>query len=228
MDPQETGKHYDDIASWWLEQMQGSSYGLAALERALRFIGTGRVALDVGCGCEGRFLGLLLARGFDCTGLDISEKMLVLAAQRHPAASFASGDICTWRLPRRYDLITAWDSTFHLPLESQEPVLLKLCEGLTPDGVLLFTCGDAEKPGTIQGAFGGRQFEYSSLGVPEYIRLLRFGGCAVQHLERDQHPLNHVSIIAKKSYEARHGSRAGVDNQSRLAQESPHSRAAGG
>lgn len=198
MDPQETGKHYGDIAAWWLEQMQGSSYGLAALERALRFVGTGRVALDVGCGCEGRFLGLLLARGFDCTGLDISEKMLVLAAQRHPAASFASGDICTWRLPRRYDLITAWDSTFHLPLESQEPVLVKLCEGLTPDGVLLFTCGDGKEPGTIQGEFGGQRFEYSTLGVPGFIRLLWRAGCTIQHVKYDQYPENHVYIVAKK------------------------------
>lgn len=198
MDPQETRKNYDEIASWMLEQMDGSAYGLAALERALGFVGDGRFALDVGCGCEGRFLRVLLARGFRCTGLDVSEKMLALVAHRHPAASFVAGDVCTWPMPRRYDLITAWDSTFHLPVESQEPVLLKLCQGLAPDGVLLFTCGDGQMPGTISGEIGGKRFEYSSLGVAEYIRLLRLGGCAIQHLERDQYPLNHVYIIAKK------------------------------
>lgn len=74
----------------------------------------------------------------------------------------------------------------------------KLCKGLSPDSVLLFTCGDGKEPGSIQGEFGGKQFEYSSLGVSEFVRILRQGGCAIQHLERDQHPLNHVYIVVKK------------------------------
>ena len=39
MNPEDTGKNYDAIASWWLEQMKDSTYGLAALERALTFAG---------------------------------------------------------------------------------------------------------------------------------------------------------------------------------------------
>ncbi|MBS0181373.1 MAG: class I SAM-dependent methyltransferase [Nitrospira sp.] len=198
MDPTQTARNYDAIASWWLQQMKDSTYGLAALERAITSVGAGRYALDVGCGCEGRFLRTLLERGFDCSGLDISREMIALAKQRYSEASFVVGDICGWPLPRRYDLITAWDSTFHLPLENQEPVLLKLCEGLSPDGVLLFTCGDGKEPGSIQGEFGGKRFEYSSLGVSEFVRILSLGGCAIQHLERDQYPLNHVYIVAKK------------------------------
>lgn len=177
MNPKETGKNYDALASWWLEQMKDSTYGVAALERALMFVTSGRHALDVGCGCEGRFIRILQEGGFHCTGLDISEAMIALAAQRYPDADLVVSDICAWPLPRQYDVITAWDSTFHLPLESHEPVLLKLCHGLTKNGVILFTCGDTKEPGSIQG---------------------EFGGCAIQHLERDQHPLNHVYIVAQK------------------------------
>ncbi len=198
MNPKETGKNYDALASWWLEQMKDSTYGVAALERALAFVESGRHALDVGCGCEGRFLRILQGHGFHCTGLDISEAMVALAAQRYPDADFAVGDICAWPLPRQYDVITAWDSTFHLPLEQHEPVLLKLCNGLSKNGVILFTCGGGDGQENVQGEFGGRRFEYSSLGVPEFIRLLWRGGCAIQHLERDQHPLNHVYIVAQK------------------------------
>jgi SAM-dependent methyltransferase len=86
---------------------------------ALTFVGDGRDALDVGCGCEGRFIRILLERGFRCAGLDISSEMIALAAQRYPGANFTIGDICTWQLPRTYDVITVWDSTFHLPLDSQ-------------------------------------------------------------------------------------------------------------
>ena len=199
MDPRQTGQQYDALASWWLEQMKGSTYGVPALERALRFVEQGgRRVLDVGCGCEGRFLRVLMERGFQCTGLDISKEMIATAQKRYPEVAFAVGDICTWQLPHQYDLITAWDSTFHLPLESHEPVFLKLCEGLSKDGVLLLTCGGVEEAGTIHGEFGGKRFEYSSLGVPEFARLLWQCGCAVQHLEYDQYPERHAYFIAKK------------------------------
>lgn len=198
MNPEETGKNYDAIASWWLEQMKNSTYGVAALERALTFVGHRRHALDVGCGCEGRFIRILQERGFHYTGLDISVAMVALAAQRYPDADFAIGDICTWPLPHQYDLITAWDSTFHLPLESHESVLLKLCDGLSKNGVILFTCGGGETRGNVQGEFGGKRFEYSSLGVPEFTRLLWRCGCAVQHVEYDQYPENHVCFVARK------------------------------
>jgi len=199
MDSKETGQHYDAIASWWLDQMKDSTYGVTALERALTFVGDCRDALDVGCGCEGRFIRILLERGFRCTGLDISSEMIALAAQRYPGANFTTGDICTWQLPRTFDVITVWDSTFHLPLQSQEPVLRKLCEALSPNGVLLCTCGGGEERGAIQGEFGGKQFEYSTLGIPEYIQLLWRFGCSIRHLEYDQHPEHHVYLIAQKT-----------------------------
>jgi SAM-dependent methyltransferase len=197
MDPKETGQHYDAIAAWWLEEMRGSTYGVAALERALTFV-TPRHALDVGCGCEGRFIRILLERSVYCTGLDISAGMVALARKQYPEVEFVIGDICTWRLPQQYDLITAWDSTFHLPLDQHEPVLQKLCDGLSAKGVLLFTCGGGEAPGQSQGEFGGRHFTYSTLGVPAFVRLLWRYGCAVHHLEYDQYPENHVCVIAMK------------------------------
>ncbi len=198
MDPLETGHKYDALASWWLEQMNGSTYGVAALERALTFAEEGRDALDVGCGCEGRFFRVLMERHFQCAGLDISGEMIAAAARRYPQVALTVGDICSWPLPRRYDVITAWDSTFHLPLDRHEAVLQKLCEGLSRRGVLLFTCGGGEERGIARGEFGGKSFEYSSLGVPEFVRLLWRFGCAIQHVEYDQYPENHVYMIAKK------------------------------
>src|SRR5262245_7719422 len=199
MDPKETGKNYDATTSWWLEQMKESNYGVAALERALRFVENRRHALDIGCGCEGRFIRILQNHGFQCDGLDISESMVNLATARYPAADFSVGDICTWQLPRKYDLITAWDSTFHLPLERHESVLMKLCDGLSKKGVILFTCGGGEERGKFQGEFGGKRFEYSSLGVPEFLGLLWRFGCAIQHVEYDQYPENHVYLVAKNT-----------------------------
>lgn len=198
MKPEETGSHYDRLALWWQQQHIHSTYGIAALERAIRFEENGSTALDVGCGSSGRFIEVLIKHGFTPTGVDISPEMIALAGQRHPGVTFYTVDICTWELPQTYDLIAAWDSTFHLPIAEQEPVLRKMCAGLNPNGVLLFTCGGGMGPGEISGGFQGQKFDYSTLGVDEFLRLLVELGCSCKHLEYDQYPENHVVIIAQK------------------------------
>jgi trans-aconitate methyltransferase len=81
--------------------MKESTYGVAALECALRLVENRHHALDVGCGCEGRFIKILQERGFQCAGLDISEAMVALATTRCPNADFLVGDMFTWQLPRK-------------------------------------------------------------------------------------------------------------------------------
>ncbi len=198
MKPEETASHYDQIARWWQEQHRDSTYGIAALERAIHFLENKSTALDIGCGSSGRFIEVLKNHGFAPSGLDISPEMISLARQQHPAVTFYAEDICTWHFPQKYDLISAWDSTFHLPLVEQESVLKKMCEGLHAGGILLFTCGGGAVRGEISGSFEGQTFDYSTLGVNEFLRLLSEFGCSCMHLEFDQFPENHVCIIARK------------------------------
>jgi SAM-dependent methyltransferase len=200
MKPEETGSHYDQIALQWQEQHRDSTYGIAALERAIQFVENKSTALDVGCGSSGRFIEVLIKNGFTPTGVDISTEMISLAMQRHPDVTFYAEDICIWQLPKKYDLISAWDSTFHLPLVEQEPVLKKMCDGLQSKGILLFTCGGTIGPEEISGGFEGQTFDYSTLGVNEFLRLLIEFGCTCKHLEYDQYPQKHVCIIAQKLY----------------------------
>ena len=198
MDPRNTGANYDSIAHWWQEQHVESPNGIAPLERAIRFTSNRGAALDIGCGSCGRFIETLRAHGFQPEGLDVSTRMIALAMRRHPGTQFHHEDICAWEFPKKYDIIAAWDSTFHLPIEQQEPVLKKMCEGLSPRGVLVFTCGGTDAPGEIAGSFQGQEFEYSSLGIWEYLRILNDSGCACRHLEYDQYPEEHTYIVAQK------------------------------
>ena len=186
------------MALWWQKQHLHSTYGIAALEKAIKFTENKSTALDVGCGSSGQFSDVLLKNGFAPEGLDISTEMIALARQRHPNVTFYAGDICTWQLPGKYDLISAWDSTFHLPLAEQKPVLKKMCAGLNPKGVVLFTCGGGLGSEEISGGFEGEKFDYSTLGVDEFLRLLIEFGCTCKHVEYDQYPENHVYIIAQK------------------------------
>jgi SAM-dependent methyltransferase len=198
MKPEETGSHYDRIALWWQRQHVDSIYGITALERAIKFVENRSSALDVGCGSSGRFIEVFVRNGFTPTGVDISPEMISLARQRHPNVTFYAADICTWEFPQKYDLISAWDSTFHLPFAQQKPVLQKMCDGLNPKGVVLFTCGGGRDEQEISGGFQGEEFDYSTLGVNEFLRLLSEYGCSCKHLEYDQHPENHVYIIAQR------------------------------
>jgi SAM-dependent methyltransferase len=196
VNPQQTGAAYDRIARRWQENTH-ESYGMAALERALIFVKNRGRALDVGCGSTGRFLARFAAEGFRPEGMDVSGEMVALSRQLNPDAVFHVADICEWTPPGPYDLITAWDSTFHLPLTAQEPVTRKLCEALAPDGVLLFTCGGGA-PDEITGSFWGEDFSYSTLGVEGFVAILQDCGCFCRHVEYDQYPEKHVYIVGQK------------------------------
>lgn len=198
MNPQQIAINYDRIASWWKEHMENSEYGVPQLKKAIQFVENRNFALDVGCGSQGRFIDVMLQHGFNVEGLDISPKMVSFAKEQHPNIEFYAGDIYSWELPRKYDLVTAWDSIFHLPLDKHKPVLKKLCCGLTSQGILMFTFGEG-KMEEISGSFAGEQFKYSTLGVQGFLHLLHSFECKIKHLEYDQYPENHLYVIAQKA-----------------------------
>jgi SAM-dependent methyltransferase len=197
MEPSDIAKSYDRLALGW-QQNTPATYGMRQLLRALQFVTSKGAALDVGCGSQGRFIEKLIQDGFVPEGIDISREMIALASQRHPAVTFHNADICEWQLPKSYSFISAWDSTFHLPIHQQEPVLKKLCAGLLPGGILLFTCGgvDADE---ITGIFNGEELGYSTLGIEKFAQLLIQFGCRLRHIEFDQYPEKHVYLIAQKA-----------------------------
>lgn len=198
MNPTEVGKSYDAIAHCWQTPAQPLT-GIAQHQRAVQFVKTHGHALDVGCGCSGRFVDVLRGHGFKVEGVDVSERMIALAKQRNPDITFHHADICQWTLPRKYDLITAWDSIWHVKLEAQQRVLQKLCDGLNDGGVLIFTIGGSDHPGEVRDSCMGPPMYTGTLGIPATLALLAKWGCVCRHLEFDQHPNPHVFIIAQKT-----------------------------
>lgn len=200
MNPQTTGEKYDRIAAWWRNRHEASGYGVKQLERAISWVSNKNRALDVGCGSSGRFINVLLEAGFVVDGLDVSPEMVRHARELHPQCEFEIADIAAWKSSHQYDFVSAWDSTFHLPVELHEQALKNMCDALAPHGVLVFTCGGSDEPSEISGNFRDEDFEYGTLGIPEYTRLLALFGCRIKHLEFDQGPQeSHVYIIAQKS-----------------------------
>ena len=198
MKPAEIGRAYDQIAQKWADESFNRENGIAQHERAISFVAKKGRALDVGCGCNGRFIDLLLSHGFDVEAVDISARMIELARERHPEIRFHHADICQWQLPAQYDFISAWDSIWHVPLEQNESVLKKLLTGLAPGGVCIFTTGGVDAPEEKVDACMGPEVYYSALGIPRTLEVIAECDCVCRHLEYDQHPESHVYIIAQK------------------------------
>ena len=122
--------------------------------------------------------------------------MVQLAKQTHRQHTFICDDIGEITLTRSFELILAWDSLFHLPLAKQKPVLAKLCEALSPGGLLLYTYGN--DIGEHTDSWRDDTFYYSSLGITENLKILRQHGLTPLQLELDQYPEKHVVTLAQR------------------------------
>lgn len=217
METRETASNYDKIARHWASDAFNSSNGISQHERALQFLKEPGSAIDVGCGSSGRFIDLLLSRDFQVEGLDISAGMLALARERHPEVIFHHADICEWEFTKGYDFISAWDSIWHVPLDRHPAVLRKLCAGLNPGGVLIFTSGGVDVPDEVTNPFQGQPLYHAALGIPKLLRLIDRSECVCRHLEYDQYPERHLYLIVQKA-QAAAGGRRHVNGSGHTAQ----------
>jgi trans-aconitate methyltransferase len=165
MTPSDIARSYDQLADQWNSHRFARENGVAQHERAIAFVSQKRHALDVGCGASGRIVELLTTHGFEVEGIDISPRMVELARRRHPRVTFYQADIASWPLSRKYNLVSAWDSLWHVALTQQTAVLTKLLQGLNPAGVCIFTMGGADEPGEKVDC---------DMGFPMYSRLSAF------------------------------------------------------
>lgn len=104
-------------------------------------------------------------------------------------------------MPKRYDFISAWDSIWHAPLAEHEGILQKLCGGLKPGGVLIFTSGGLDAPEGRTNELMGQPVYHATLGLPRLLELVAGAEYACRHLEYDQYPELHVYLIMQKSGE---------------------------
>lgn len=199
MKPEDIGKAYNQITHIWDSEKFDMNNGIAQHKKAISFVKNRGNALDIGCGCTGRFIELLVNEGFKPSGLDVSDKMLNIAQKRHPGIHFVQGDICDYELLEKYDFITAWDSIWHIPLSEQRNVLTKIIEGLNVGGVFIFSFGGTAEEGFHTNDFMGPEVYYSSLGLSGFLMLFIELGCIIRHLEFDQYPEIHTYMVVEKA-----------------------------
>ena len=173
--------------------MQGVNF----VNRAIALCEGRGAVLDIGCGTGSKILEKLLAEGFHATGIDISNEMLKIAKERYPAVEFVRADIGEWIPSKKFQIVVAWDSIFHLCHENHRSVIEKMCAILNDGGVMLFTAGGID--GEIEGSVFGERFTYSSLADTSLLDIIKQCGCVPVLMERDQYPLHHLVVIAIKA-----------------------------
>ncbi|WP_283130581.1 class I SAM-dependent methyltransferase [Enterovibrio norvegicus] len=199
MKPQQVGQAYNQITHLWESERFNMNNGIEQHKKAIAFVDARGKALDIGCGCKGRFIELLSHEGFTPTGLDVSTEMLKIAQKRYPDTDFVLADICEYTLPEKYDFITGWDSIWHIPLSEQRAVLTKIVESLNVGGVFIFSFGGTAAEGDHTDDYMGPDVYYSSLGTNGFLSLFIELGCVIRHLEFDQHPELHTYLIVQKA-----------------------------
>lgn len=192
---------YDLLAERWMDEAFERSNGMRQHAHALSFLGEPREgwALNAGCGCNTRFNALMRGRGLRIEGIDISERMLALARAADPDVLLHHADLCAWQPERSYRFISAWDSIWHVRLDRQRPLMLKLMRTLEAGGVFIFSAGGLDQPSEHVDAAMGPEVYYGTLGIPGLIELIGDAGCTLRHLEFDQHPEKHLCIVVQRS-----------------------------
>ena len=150
--------------------------------------------LDIACG-TGKLLAELHANGYNVTGLDLSEDMISIARSNNPEIEFIVGDMCSFSLNRRFDIITcAFDSINYLLTDDQmRTALINIHSHLNGTGYFIF---DINTPklyeeyhfGVIDREFNGLKYKQ----ILDYDKESRIGktvfdfgnGNSEEHLQK--------------------------------------------
>lgn len=161
--------------------------------------------LDLGCGAGEPVALAFIERGWRVTGVDLSAKMLALAARYCPRMTRIQGDMRDIDLPEEaFDAITAVYSLFHLPCPDHPALFSRMHRWLRPGGRVLFTYATREYTGQDRFSgymeFMGQHLYYSHATPDELMAQLRDAGLGVeQALQREIGGERFLWVTARKA-----------------------------
>ena len=106
----------------------------------------GKKILEVGCGTGGHAL-FLKKKGFEIIGVDLNQEMLDVAKTKTNKIKFYQGDMRTFKLKEKFDIILCLFSTIHYNqnYEELEKTINNFKEHLNENGLLIFDMGFNEE-----------------------------------------------------------------------------------
>jgi SAM-dependent methyltransferase len=162
--------------------------------------------LDLGCGTGRHATSYLVERGLQVTGIDLSAKSIEVAQREVPLARFLVGDMASVQLPAgSFDLVTAFYSLIHVPMEEHAAVLAHIWAWLRPGGHLVMTMGGGDRPGegVEQAWLGVAPMYWSNWDVATSRQLVREAGfeevdANLEAIDEDGREVVFLWVVARK------------------------------
>ena len=177
---------YDRVAERYLATKDPEDpLVLSALEGAARDLRPGAAVLDLGCGAGVPATRWLSGRGFDVTGVDLSERQLDLARRLVPGATFLKRDMTEGDFDAgTFDAVVAFHSIIHVPREEHPALLQKIRRWLTPGGLFLATLTLTDFVGEDGDWEGwGAPMRWSHYDADTNVAMLRRAGFGIVYAE---------------------------------------------
>ncbi|KAJ7886933.1 S-adenosyl-L-methionine-dependent methyltransferase [Mycena leptocephala] len=160
---------YDIVAKKYLAWSgpRPTTTRMAYIADLIEKLPTGANVLELGCGAGVPATQVLIERGLNVTGNDISAAQIALAREHIPKATLIQGDMLGLDFaPGSFDAVLGFYSIFHLPKEEQTLMIEKIKGWLKPGGWLLCNFHFEEGDVTREGWFEPKVTMFSSgLGV---------------------------------------------------------------
>ncbi len=129
--------------------------------------------LDLGCGGGEPVTGYFARKGFQVTGVDVSEQMIEIARRQLPQGDFIRGDMAECQFDEAsFDLIVSTFAIIHIPQSEQEKLFRNIWKWLKASGVAFLTLG-AKSEESIIHEWKGVTMYWSHFGPEEYRSMLR-------------------------------------------------------
>ena len=168
---------YEREAARWARERNRALWEAPSLDAIVAGRAPGLAVLDLGCGAGQPIAEWYVARGDHVTGVDGAAAMLAELAIRVPRAEAIHADMRGLALRRRFDVILAFNSMFHLSPGDQRAMFPVFATHAAPSARLLFTTGPAA--GEAVGRVGDSPVYHSSLDPDDYRKLLAENGFSV-------------------------------------------------
>jgi SAM-dependent methyltransferase len=169
------------------------------LEELAPSLPAGARILDLGCGCGVPTARWLLERGFEVTGVDLSEVQIDRARRLVPEADLRHADMTQLDLESGgFDAVVAFYSIIHVPVDEQPELFESIHRWLRSGGMLMAIVGATAGTGTEEDWLGAPMY-WSHDGTETYLAWLRETGFDVRwHRFGPEDDGGHTLVLAHR------------------------------
>lgn len=194
---------YDTVAGAYHEHL-GNELSYKPLDRALlaalvEQAEPGTPVADIGCG-PGHVAGWLAGHGVRAVGIDLSPRMIEVAAAHYPDTEFRTGDLLS--LPAtdgEFGAAAVLYSIIHLEPDELAPALAELRRVIRPDGRMLVSFHAGDETRHVEELHGHRvDLDFRFLDPAAVAGLVGEAGFALEaQLERAPYP---EEVATRRAY----------------------------